>query len=72
VRSRTYEITFFGEAGPMLGTEFEDCAVSRCAGVTTLHAELPDQCALSGLIQRIIDLHLDIAEVRLVTPASAE
>jgi hypothetical protein len=72
VRSRTYEISFFGEAGPMLGAEFEECAVSHCAGLTTLHAELPDQCALSGLIQRIIDLHLELAEVRLVTPAPAQ
>jgi len=71
VRSRTYEITFFGEAGPVLGGEFDDCEIRRHAGLTTLHADLPDQCALSGLVQRVIDLHLEIAEVRLVSPASA-
>jgi hypothetical protein len=36
--------------------------------VTTLRAELPDQCALSGLIQRIIDLRLEITHLLLISP----
>jgi hypothetical protein len=63
-----YEITFTGQAGPAVGAEFDDCEVILGAGATTLRADLPDQCALSGLIQRIISLHLEITQVHLVTP----
>lgn len=66
--SRTYEITFTGQAGLAVGAEFDDCEVIREAGATTLRAELPDQCALSGLIQRIIGLHLEITRVQIVVP----
>jgi hypothetical protein len=66
VRSRTYEITFTGQASPAVGAEFDDCEVSLGPGTTTLRAELPDQCALSGLIQRVIGLHLEIIQVQLV------
>jgi hypothetical protein len=72
VGSRTYEITFTGRAGPAVGAEFDDCQVSLGAGTTTLRAELPDQCALSGLIQRIIGLHLEITQVELVVPPSPQ
>jgi len=65
---RMYEITFTGQAGPVVGAEFDDCEVIRGAGTTTLRAGLPDQCALSGLIQRIIGFHLEITQVHLVSP----
>jgi hypothetical protein len=65
---RMYEITFTGQAGRAVGAEFDDCEVILGAGTTTLRADLPDQCALSGLIQRIISLHLEITQVQLVGP----
>ena len=65
---RMYEITFTGQAGPAVGAEFDDCQVTLGAGTTTLRAELPDQCALSGLIQRVISLHPEITQVQLVAP----
>ena len=68
MRSHTYEITFTGEAGSALRTEFDDCEVTVGPGTTTLRAELPDQCALSGLIQRVIDLRLEITRVLLLSP----
>ena len=68
---RLYEITFTGQAGPVVGAEFDDCEVILGAGTTTLRADLPDQCALSGLIQRIIGLHLEITQVHLVAPPRA-
>jgi hypothetical protein len=68
---RMYEITFAGQAGPAVGAEFDDCEVIRGVGTTTLRADLPDQCALSGLIQRIISLHLEIIQVHLVAPPLA-
>lgn len=65
---RIYEITFTGRAGPAVGAEFDDCEVILGTGTTTLRADLPDQCALSGLIQRILGLHLEITQVNLVGP----
>jgi len=41
-------------------------------GATTLRAELPDQCTLSGLIQRVVGLHLEITQVQLVGPPPAQ
>jgi hypothetical protein len=67
VGSRTYEITVAGQAGPVVRAEFDDCEVAVGRGTTTLRADLPDQCALSGLIQRIIDLRLEITSVLLLT-----
>ena len=46
--------------------EFDDCTIAIGPGSTTLRAELPDQCAMSGLIQRIIDLRLEITSVLLL------
>ena len=66
-----YEITLTGQAGPAVGAEFDDCEVILGAGTTTLRADLPDQCALSGLIQRILSLHLEITQVHLVVPPLA-
>jgi hypothetical protein len=68
MRSSTYEITFRGQAGATLRAEFDDCEVTIGPGVTTLRAELPDQAALSGLVQRITSLRLEVLQVRLVAP----
>jgi hypothetical protein len=68
---RIYEITFTGRAGAAVGAEFDDCEVILGSGTTTLRADLPDQCALSGLIQRILGLHLEITQVNLVAPPLA-
>src|SRR6266568_9460507 len=50
VQSRTYEITFVGQAGRVLRAEFDDCEVSVGPTTTTLRAELLDQGALHGLM----------------------
>jgi len=65
---RTYEITFTGQAGRAVRAEFSDCQIALTPQATTLRAELPDQCALAGLIQRVIDLRLDITSVLRVSP----
>jgi hypothetical protein len=66
VRSPRYEITFLGQASATLRTEFEDCEVTIGPGTTTLRAALPDRGALSGLMERINSLGLDVIDVRLV------
>jgi hypothetical protein len=68
VEAQVYEITFLGRAGTTLRAEFDDCDVTVGPGTTTLRAELPDRGALSGLMQRINSLGLDVIDVSLVVP----
>lgn len=68
MRSRMYEITFTGQAGTALRAEFDDCDVSVGQGTTTLRAEVPDQGALQGVLQRITSLGLELVDVSLMTP----
>jgi hypothetical protein len=41
-------------------------------GTTTLRAELPDQGALSGLMERITSYGLEVIDVSLVAPQPGE
>ena len=68
---RTYEITFAGQAGSTLRAEFDDCEVIVGPATTTLRAELPDQAALWGIVQRILGLGLDVVDLQLVAPPPA-
>ena len=68
VPPQTYEITFRGQAGTTLRAEFDDCEVTIGPSTTTLRAELPDQAALSGLLQRITGLRLELIDMHLVAP----
>jgi hypothetical protein len=70
VPSRTYEITFVGEAGAILLAEFDDCEVRVGPGTTTLRLELADQGALHGLIQRIASFRLELIGVSVVAPSA--
>jgi hypothetical protein len=70
VRAQTYEITFLGQASATLRAEFDDCEVTIGPGTTTLRAELPDRGALTGLMERINSLGLDVIDVSLVAPAA--
>ena len=65
MRPHTYEITFTGQAGPTLRVLFDDCEVATGPCSITLTADLPDQAALAGLIQRITSLRLEIILVQL-------
>jgi hypothetical protein len=69
VRSQIYEITFTGQAGSALRAEFDDCEVTLGPGTTTLRAEVPDQGALSGLMDRITGLGLEVIDMHLVAPS---
>jgi hypothetical protein len=69
---RTYEITFTGQAGPVLRAEFDDCEISVGPATTTLRAELPDQGALHGLMQRISSLRLELLDVSAVASPPAD
>ena len=71
MRPLIYEITFSGQAGRTLRAQFDDCHVSTGPDTTTLRADLPDQAALSGLVQRIVGLGLIVIDVHLMTPPPA-
>jgi hypothetical protein len=72
VRSQIYEITFTGQAGSALQAEFDDCEVTLGPGTTTLRAEVPDQGALSGLMDRITGLGLEVIDMHLVAPSPGD
>ena len=71
MRAHTYEITFSGRAGRTLRAQFDDCQVTTSPEATTLRAELPDQAALPGLIERIVGLGLEIITLQRVAQPSA-
>lgn len=66
---RTYEVTFAGQAGSTVRAEFEDCEIIAGPHATTLRAQLPDQSALAGLIERLLALHCELLRVVLLSPA---
>ena len=70
MRPLRYEITFSGQAGRTLRAQFDDCEVTTNRETTTLRAELPDSAALSGLVERIVGLGLEITDVHLLTRPS--
>jgi hypothetical protein len=72
VRSQSYEITFLGQAGSTISAEFDDCEITIGPGTTTLRADLPDQGALSGLMERITSLGLTVIDVSLVALAPGD
>jgi len=69
VPSRTYEITFVGQAGTVLQAEFDDCEISVGPSTTTLHLQIADQGALHGLLQRIASFGLELIDVSVVQSA---
>ena len=71
MRPDTYEITFTGRADKRLRAQFDDCNVTTGPDTTTLHVELSDPAALSGLVQRIAGLGLEVIDLHRVTPPSA-
>jgi hypothetical protein len=71
VRPDTYEMTFAGRAGKTLCAQFDDGNVATGPDTTTLRAELADPAALSGLVQRIAGLGLEVIDLHRVTPPSA-
>ncbi len=64
----TYKITFAGQAGSTLRAEFDDCEVTLGPGTTTLRADVPDQGALWGIVERVIGLGLEVIDLHLVAP----
>jgi hypothetical protein len=60
---RTYEITFRGEAVPAIHDAFQGLDIAVNPGMTTLRAEMMDQAALYGVINRLQELGLELLAV---------
>jgi hypothetical protein len=67
---RTYEITFARQAVPAIIGAFEDFEVTVDRDTITLRAELPDQPALHGALNRLQSLGLELLHVNIVEPPS--
>ena len=61
-----------GQAGTALRAKFDDCDVAMGPGTTTVRAELPDQGALTALLQRITCLGLEVIHMHIVAPPPAQ
>jgi hypothetical protein len=59
-----YQITLTGASGDRTPAMFPDCEISVEHGHTILYAELADQAALHGLIDRIASLGFELSELR--------
>ena len=66
---RVYQLRFTGEADSTVRA-FPEFTVSAAHGVTVLSAELPDQAALHGAIDRIQSLGLELVDLHLVVEGS--
>jgi hypothetical protein len=72
MRPRVYEITFAGEAVPAVRAAFEEFDIEVSPGRTTLRAELADQPALHGALNRLVGPGLELLEVRTVDEIDKE
>jgi hypothetical protein len=72
MRPRVYEITFAGGAVPAVRAAFEEFDVEVGPGRTTLRAELADQAARHGALDRLVGLGLELLEVRTVDQTDKE
>jgi monoterpene epsilon-lactone hydrolase len=66
-----YEIRVRGRLGPTLLEAFPDLAARRHGQDTLLRGQLPDQCALYGVIHQLEALGLELLEVRRRTANGA-
>jgi hypothetical protein len=66
-----YEIRLSGIAGPVVRAALEEFDVEVDGETTTVRADLPDQAALHGLIDRLRDLGVEIIEVRRIDVSGA-
>jgi hypothetical protein len=62
-----YELTFRGEAGPVVHAAFEEFPMSRANGSTTIHCTVRDGAALHGVIERVFSLGLELIDLHQVT-----
>ncbi len=61
-----YEIVIRGRLSSRYQSTFDDVTLVRCAGQTTLRADVVDQARLYGLLNRLRDLGMELIRVERV------
>jgi hypothetical protein len=61
-----YEIVVKGELGPTVAIAFEGMRLECREGETAIVGEVEDQAQLSGLLQRVAELGLDLVSVERI------
>lgn len=66
-----YQVRLVGRLGPTAAAAFSDLSVEFDAGVTVLTGTL-DQAALTGIVNRVHALGLELIDVRRLCPPPSE
>jgi len=69
VAAHDYEVRFKGEAGATVCAAFPEFEIAAVDGSTVLRGRLPDQAALHGTLERVLNLGLELTEVRVLDDA---
>jgi hypothetical protein len=66
VAGHDYEVRFRGEAGATVCAAFPEFEITAADGATVLRGRLPDQAALHGTLDRVLNLGLELTDVRVL------
>jgi hypothetical protein len=66
VRHRRYRLVLRGELGDRFGFLFEGMRMERLAGTTVLTGPVADQAHLLGLMERIVELGVELLSIEAV------
>ena len=72
VRHRRYRLVLSGELDDRFGFLFERMQMQRLAGTTVLTGPVADQAQLLGLMERIVELGVELVSVEAVGGPAAQ
>jgi hypothetical protein len=71
VRHSSYRLVLRGELGDRFGFLFEGMQMQRLAGTTVLTGPVSDQAHLLGLMERIVELGVELLSIEAVGDPAA-
>jgi hypothetical protein len=72
VRHRRYRLVLSGELDDRFGFLFEGMQMQRLAGTTVLTGPVADQAQLLGLMERIVELGVELLSIEAVAGPAAQ
>ena len=72
VRRSSYRLVVSGELGDRFGFLFEGMQMQRLAGTTVLTGPVADQAQLLGLMERIVELGVELLSIKAVAGPAAQ
>jgi len=72
VRHSTYRLVLSGELDDRFGFLFEGMQMERLAGTTVLTGPVADQAQLLGLMERIVELGVELLSIEAVAGPAAQ